>query len=127
MQNLGRAPDTTPDARQSAAQENTASRSPAVINGSSSVSISSPLSTLLNGAHANGPASVRTGLQIIPSPNDAVAALQSSSSQIARLQSNPLEPTARAASQAYQTQAGAQTQAARTERVSGSPGVNMLA
>ena len=67
-------------------------------------------STLLNGSHADGAGSIRTGLQIIPSPHDTVSALSSSASQIARLQSNPAQPTARAASEAYQTESAARTQ-----------------
>jgi hypothetical protein len=86
-----------------------------------------PASTSLNSAHSNGSDSIRTGLQIIPSPNEALASLQSSASQIARLQSNPQLPTARAASEAYQTQAGALTQVMQAAQVSGSPSVNMLA
>ena len=102
MQNLGRARETAPDARVSA-------------------------SSYLNGPHANGAVSVRTGLQIIPSPSDAGAALQSSASQIARLQSNPEQPTARAASEAYLTQAADRTRIARQEPVSRSQSVNLTA
>jgi len=102
MQNLGRARETAPDAR---------------------VSVSS----YLNGPHANGAASISTGLQIIPSPSDAGAALQSSASQIARLQSNPEQPTARAASEAYLTQAADRTRIARKEPVSRSQSVNLTA
>ena len=127
MQNLGRAPDTTPDAQQSAAQESTARVSSALISGATAGSISSPASTSLNGAHANGSDSIRTGLQLIPSPNEAQAALQSSASQIARLQSSPGQPTARAAAEAYQTQAGAQTQVTQPAAASPSQGFNMLA
>jgi hypothetical protein len=67
MQNLGKARQTTPDTGES-------------------------VSSYLNGPHGNGPASVRTGLQTIPSPIDAGAALQSSASQIARLQFTRQEP-----------------------------------
>jgi hypothetical protein len=81
----------------------------------------------LNDAHANGPTSIRTGLQIIPSPNDAADALQSSALQIARLQSNPAQPTARAASAAYQTEASAQTQVSPMENSVGSLKINAMA
>ena len=47
--------------------------------------------------------------EIVPSPTEAANALQSSALQIARLQSSPEQPTARAAAAAYQTQAGALT------------------
>jgi len=83
--------------------------------------------TSLNDAHANGSDSIRTGLQLIPSPNDAQAALQSSASQIARLQANSQLPTARAAAEAYQTQAGAQTQVASTASANSSQVISILA
>jgi hypothetical protein len=92
-----------------------------------SSAISSSALTDLNSSHANGPASVRTGLQLIPSPNEAAAALQSSALQIARLQSNPAQPTARAASEAYMTQAAAQTQVAQQEGAKSSLSFNTLA
>ena len=83
--------------------------------------------TSLNSAHANGSDSIRTGLQLIPSPTDAQAALQSSASQVARLQANPQLPTARAAAEAYQTQAGAQTQIPPGAGANPSQGFNILA
>lgn len=64
MQNLSRAPQTTPDARVSAAQENDARRTAEAISGVTPASINSVSSSSLNGPHANGPASIRTGLQI---------------------------------------------------------------
>jgi hypothetical protein len=88
---------------------------------------SSMISTFLNSPNKNGIASTMTGLQIIPSPRDARAALESSASQIARLQSNPEQPTARAASEAYQTEASARTQITPHDRVKASQNVNMMA
>ena len=77
----------------------------------------------LNDAHTNGPGSIRTGLQIIPSPGDAANLLQSSALQIARLQANPEQPTALAASAVYMTQAAATQQG----RPNGSQSVNLMA
>jgi hypothetical protein len=82
---------------------------------------------VLNNPHVNGADSIRTGLQIIPSPNDSAAALQSSALQIARLQSNPEQPTARAASAAYMTQAAARTQITPQQQTIGSLSVNVAA
>jgi hypothetical protein len=76
---------------------------------------------------AGGQGSIRKGLQIIPSPNDAAGALQSSARQIARLQSNPAQPTARAASFAYLTQSAAQTQDEPNQQPPGSLRVNVTA
>jgi hypothetical protein len=76
---------------------------------------------------SGGQGSIKTGLQIIPSPGDAAGALQSSALQIARLQSNPQQPTARAASFAYQTQSAAQTQIAPRQQPLGSLRVNVIA
>jgi hypothetical protein len=81
----------------------------------------------LNGANVNGAPSARTGLQIIPSPRDTANALQSSALQIARLQSNPEQPTARAASAAYQTQAGALTRITVQTQSVGSLKIDMMA
>jgi hypothetical protein len=81
----------------------------------------------LNSAHKNGVSSLRTGLQIVPSPTEAANALQSSALQIARLQSNPEQPTARAAAAAYQTQAGALTRLAEQTQSVGSLKINMTA
>jgi hypothetical protein len=127
MQNLSRTPQTIPDARVSAAQENDVRRTTGAISGATPASINSVTSSSLNGPHANGPASIRTGLQIIPSPNDTEAALQSSASQIARLQSNPEQPTARAASEAYLTQAAARTRITQQGQGNGSQSVNVMA
>jgi hypothetical protein len=91
----------------------------------------SPIKSLsfsdLNGAHANGASSVRTGLQIVPSPTDAANALQSSALQVARLQSNPEQPSARAAAAAYQTQAGALTRLTEQTQSVGSLKINVMA
>ncbi len=101
MQNLSRAPESAPDA---------------------------PRYSALNGPRtADGPATIKVGLQLIPSPNDAAGALQSSSLQIARLQSNPEAPTARAASEAYMTQAAGQTQVSLRGQTSGSTSINIFA
>jgi hypothetical protein len=110
-QDLSRAPATLPD----------------TISGLTPASIRSPSLSNLNNVHANGPSSIRTGLQLIPSPNDAADALQSSALQIARLQSNPEQPTARAASAAYQTQAAARTQITQQEQSVGSLKINVMA
>ncbi len=127
VQNMSRAPLTTPDIRESAAQDNDAQRAALAISGVTPASINSS-STSLNSPHVNGPDSVRTGLQIVPSPENAAVALQSSESQIARLQSNPAQPTARAASEAYLTQAASQTQVNLQPSQAGGPhGVNMMA
>ena len=91
---------------------------PEAAGGASTASIS---------AVAGGQGSIRTGLQIIPSPNDTAGALQSSARQIARLQASPEQPTARAASFAYQTQSAAQTQIAPRQQPLGSLRVNVIA
>ncbi len=126
LQNLVRSSDTAPGERQALAQENTALLAAAQLKGMTPASINAPAASALNDAHVNGPSSIRTGLQLIPSPLDAAAALQSSASQIARLQSNPEQPTARAASEAYLTQAASQPQISLQERLSSAQNVNMM-
>ena len=127
MQNLSRVPQANSDAQESTAQQTNALRTAQAINGVTPASISALSSSYLSGPRvSSGPASIRTGLQIIPSPNDAYASLQSSASQIARLQSNPEQPTARAASEAYQTQAGSKTQISQQTQASGSLSVNVM-
>jgi hypothetical protein len=125
MQNLSRAPEMNLGGRLSAAREESAQLTAEVISGVTPPSINA-LSSSLNGPHENSAASIRTGLQIIPSPRDAAAALQSSESQIARLQSNPAQPTARAASAAYQTEAAARTQISLPETAT-AQSVNVMA
>ena len=125
MQNLSRAPEMNQGGRLSAAREESAQLTAGVISGVTPPSINA-LSSSLNGPHENSAASIRTGLQIIPSPRDAAAALQSSESQTARLQSNPAQPTARAASEAYQTEAAARTQISLPEAAT-AQSVNVMA
>jgi hypothetical protein len=109
-------PETTPTARESATQENDARRTAEAVSGAAPATISSE----------SGQASVGTRLQITPSPNDAEASLQSSASQIARLQSGPEQQNVRAASEAYQSQASAQTQITQSEKGNGSQSVNVM-
>ncbi len=85
-----------------------------------------PENSSLSPSPTNG-ASVRTGLQIAPSPTEAANALQSSALQIGRLQSNAEQPTARAAAAAYKTQAGALTRLNEQTQSGGSPKINMMA
>jgi len=125
MQNLSRAPDMNLGGRLSAARAESAQLTAAVVSGVQPPSINA-LSSSLNSPHENSPSSIRTGLQVIPSPLDAAAALQSSESQIARLQSNPAQPNAREASQAYQTQSAARTQIALPETAN-AQSVNVMA
>jgi hypothetical protein len=108
MQYRSRPPETTPDARESAAQENDARRTAEAVSGAA-------------------PASVGTRLQIVPAPNDAEASLQASSSQIARAQSGAEQQNVRAASEAYQSQAAAQSQITQQEQANGSQSVNVMA
>jgi hypothetical protein len=106
MQNVSRPPETTPDARESAAQENDARRTAEAVSGAA-------------------PASAGARLQITPAPDDAEASLQASASQIARAQSSP-EQNVRAASEAYQSQAAAQSQITQQEKANGSQSVNVM-
>jgi hypothetical protein len=112
---------------QSMAREDVARRTAQSISGVAPASINS-LATVLNDPHANGADSIRTGLQIIPSPQNAALALRSSESQIARLQSSSQQPTARVASEAYLTQAAARTQInLLPAQAVGSQGIDMMA
>ncbi len=127
MQNLSRPPETTPDARESAAQENDARRTAEAVSGAAPASISSVSPSYLSGPQdTTGPASVGTRLQVTPAPNDAEASLQASASQIARLQSSPEQQNSQAASEAYQSQAAAQTQIAQQQQANGQS-INVMA
>ena len=117
MHPSSRPPETTPDARESAAQENDARRTAEAVSGAAPASISS----------ASSSPSVGTRLQITPAPNDAEASLQASASQIARVQSAPEQQNTRAASEAYQSQAAAQTQITQEEKGNGSQSINVMA
>jgi hypothetical protein len=69
---------------------------------------------------------VKTGLQI-PSQWEARSGLQSSSSQIARLQANPGQAAPRAALEAYTTQVGVQASPATSGNADRSLNINMTA
>ncbi len=71
--------------------------------------------------------SVGTRLEVTPTPNDAQASLQASASQIARLQTSPEQQNPQAVSNAYQSQAAAQSQISQQQQAEGAQSINVMA
>jgi hypothetical protein len=123
---ISRPQETTPRAREAAAQENDATRIAQSVSGASPAVQGRP-------EEASGPASVGTRIQVAASA-DTEGTLRESQAQLARTSSGQESSTsARAASEAYQAQASAMENLAQQQRGngtqagSGSQGINILA
>jgi NADH dehydrogenase/NADH:ubiquinone oxidoreductase subunit G len=117
-----RPPETTPDAVQSAAQENDARRT-------AEASRSASPSYLAGAEDTRAPASVGTRENVTPVARDAETTLQNSVSQISRAyaggETTPADT--RAASEAYRAEASARDQLAAQQQGNGTRTVDVLA
>jgi NADH dehydrogenase/NADH:ubiquinone oxidoreductase subunit G len=124
MQTTSRPPETTPDAVQSASQENDARRTAAASSSASPSYLAGPEET-----RASASTSVGTRENVTPVAQDAETALQNSSSQISRAYAGgePAPADTRAASEAYRTEAAARDQLAVQQQGNGTRTVDVLA
>jgi hypothetical protein len=117
---LSRPPETTPNARESAAQENDARRIAESVSGASPAAQGRP-------EERSGPVSAGTRVQVVATP-DVEGSLREAASQIARASSGPDSSAAlRNASEAYQSVANARDAIARQEQNNGVRGIDVMA
>jgi hypothetical protein len=117
---LSRPPETTPDARETAAQENDARRIAESVSGASPAAQGRP-------EENSGPVSVGTRAPIVASP-DAEGSLREAASQIVRASEGPDSSAAlRNASEAYQSEASARDAIAQQQKNNGATSVNVMA
>jgi hypothetical protein len=116
-----RPPETTPDAVQTASQENDARRTAAASSSASPAYLSGPEDT-------RAAAGVGTRENVTPVARDAETSRQNASSEISRAYSGePTPADRRAASEAYRIEASAQDQLAAQQRGNGTRTVDVLA
>ncbi len=112
MTTISRPPETTPDARESAAQENDARRTSEAVQGAAPSTLAGP---------DQATSSVGTRQNVVPASNDSQLSLERASAEISRAYQGG-EPTAsqmRAASEAYRSEAAAQDQVALQQQQGG--------
>lgn len=120
LTSLSRPPETTPNARETAAQENDARRIAESVSGASPAAQGRP-------EESSGPVSAGTRVQVAASP-DVEGSLREAASQIARASSGPDSSAAlRNASEAYQSQANARDTIAQQQKNNGATSVNVMA
>jgi hypothetical protein len=120
LTSLSRPPETTPSARETAAQENDARRNAESVSGASPATQGRP-------EENTGPASAGTRVQVAASP-DTEGSLREAASQIARASSGPDSSAAlRNASDAYQSEANARDTIARQQQNNGAASINVMA
>ena len=120
LTNLSRPPETTPNAREVAAQENDAGRNAESVSGASPATQSRPENT-------TGPVSTGARVQVAASP-DAEGSLREAASAIARAASGPDTSAAlRNASEAYQSEANARGTIAQQQQNNGATSINVMA
>jgi len=117
-----RPPETTPDAMQSASQENDARRTAAASSSASPSYLAGP-------EDMRAAAGVGTRENVSPVARDTETTLQNSSAQISRAYAGgePTPSDTRAASEAYRTEASAQDQLAVQQQGNGTRTVDVLA
>jgi len=120
LTSLSRPPETTPTARESAAQENDARRVAESVSGASPAAQGRP-------EESSGPSSTGTRVQVVATA-DAEGSLREAASQIARASSSTDSSAAlRNASEAYQNAASARQTMARQEQNNGATSVDVMA
>jgi hypothetical protein len=117
---LSRPPETTPNAREAAAQETDARQVAQSVSGASPAAQGRP-------EDASGPVSTGTRVAVNPTP-DAEGSLREASAQIARASNGPdTSASLRNASEAYQSQAAARDTMAQQQQNNGATGVDVMA
>jgi hypothetical protein len=120
LTSLSRPPETTPNARETAAQENDARRNAESVSGASPASQGRP-------EQSSGPVGTGTRVQVVATA-DTEGSLREASSQIARASSGPESSAAlRNASEAYQSEATARDTIARQQQNNGATGIDIMA
>ena len=117
-----RPPETTPDAVQTASQENDARRTAAAASSASPAYLSGPEDTRAS-------TNVGTRENVTPVARDTETTLQNSASQISRAYAGgePTPADTRAASEAYRAEASARDQLAAQQQGNGTRTVDVLA
>jgi hypothetical protein len=120
LTSLSRPPETTPNARETAAQENDARRTAESVSGASPA--------VQGRAEENsGPVASGTRVQVVAN-TDTEGSLREASSQISRASSGPESSAAlRNASEAYQNEASARDAIAKQQQNNGATSVDILA
>lgn len=120
LTSLNRPPETTPNARETAAQDNDARRNAEAVSGASPAAQERP-------AQNAGPTASGTRVPVVATP-DTEGSLREASSQIARASSGSESSAAlRNASEAYQTEASARDALAKQQQNNGATSINVLA
>jgi len=112
MTTISRPPETTPDAREAAAQENDSRRTAEAVQGAAPSTLTAP---------DQSSASVGTRQNVVPVSNDSQLSVERASAEISRAYQGG-EPSAsqmRAASEAYRAEAAAQDQVAQQQQQGG--------
>ena len=119
LTSLSRPPETTPDARETAAQENDARRTAESVSGAAPAVQAGP---------ENNAAPAETRVPVVATP-DTEGSLREAASQIARASSAGPDSSAalRNASEAYQSEAAAQDALARQQQNNGATSIDMMA
>jgi hypothetical protein len=109
---MSRPPETTPSAREAAAQENEPRRTAEAVQGAAPATLAGP--DELNNT-------VGTRLNVVPASNDNGSMIQQAESQVSRAYAGgqPTSAEMRAASEAYQTETAAATQMAQQQQQQG--------
>jgi hypothetical protein len=112
LQRLSRPPETTPDAREAAAQENDAKREAEAVSGASPATLAGPDQGALARLQESG--SVGTRVNVVPASNDTAGTVQRASQEVSRAyaEGQPSAAEMRAASEAYRAEAAASEQMA---------------
>ena len=117
---VSRPPETTPDARAAAEEENNARRMAEAVSGASPAYLAGPQG-------ANASLAVGNRENVVAVPSDVEGSLQRASAQISRAYSSS-EPSAaelRAASEAYQAEATARDNLARQQQGNGTRSIDV--
>ncbi len=123
LSNMSRPPETTPDARETAAQENDARRQAEAVSGAAPATLvgqASSASTALQGPE-EASASVGTRVNVVPASNSTTNTIEQSARQISRsyAEGQPSAAEMRAASEAYQAESQAASQQAVQQQQQG--------
>jgi hypothetical protein len=122
MVRMDRPQETTPDARETAVQENDARRTSTAVSGAS------PAYQAAN-TQASNPSTVGTQVNVTPVANDAEGSLREASAQISRASQAAAQTPVdqRTASQAYNAEAGARDELAKQQQGNGTQTLDVLA
>jgi hypothetical protein len=125
LTSLSRPPETTPNAREAAAQDNDARRNAEAVSGASPAALERPAQE--SPAQNAGPTASGTRVPVVAT-TDAEGTLREASSQIARASAGPETSAAlRNASEAYQSEASARDMVAKQQQNNGATSINVLA